>query len=298
MLGLEYFSFEELWNPIFLFAVAAVIIGYYYVIGPWREKHAPGEARATKLQQTMFIGAALLFYLVQGGPLNLLGHLMFTFHMVNMSVSYLIVPPMLLLSVPGFVWRKAFSSPWWRKLRLLTNPIVALLLFNVMFSVYHVPAVHDYVMTHYTIHRIYYLLLLVAAILMWWQIACPVPEWNRLTDLKKMAYVFANGVLLTPACALIIFASNPMYAIYNDPDVWVKAMGYCVSGDPSRLLEQFEGPQFFNLMKPVEDQQLGGIVMKLVQELMYGIILAYIFLHWFRKEHTEDDMPNSNPKTA
>jgi putative membrane protein len=125
-----------------------------------------------------------------------------------------------------------------------------------------------------------------------------VPEWNRLTDLKKMAYVFANGVLLTPACALIIFASNPMYAIYNDPDVWVKAMGYCVSGDPSRLLEQFEGPQFFNLMKPVEDQQLGGIVMKLVQELMYGIILAYIFLHWFRKEHTEDDMPNSNPKTA
>lgn len=298
MLGLQYFTFEELWTPLFLFATAAVVILYYYLIGPWRERHAPGEQRASVWRQTLFVSAAVLFYLVQGGPLSLLGHLMFTFHMVNMSISYLIVPPMILLSVPGYVWKKIFSAAWWKYGRLLTNPIAALLMFNVLFSVYHVPVVHDFVMTHYAIHRIYYMVLLIAAMLMWWQIACPVPEWNRLSDLKKMAYVFANGVLLTPACALIIFASTPMYATYNDPNVWVQAMGYCVSGDPSRLLTMFDGPQFFNLMKPVEDQQLGGIVMKLVQELMYGLILAYIFFHWFKKEHTEDDMPGSNPNTG
>lgn len=301
MLGLQYFSFEELWNPIFLFAAAAVIILYYYLIGPWREKHAPAERKATVFQQTLFISAVLLFYLVQGGPVNLLGHLMFTFHMIDMSVSYLIVPPMILLALPGYIWKKAFSAAWWRKLSFMMNPIVTILLFNILFSVYHIPVVHDFVMTHYTVHRLYYFILLVASLMMWWQIACPVPEWNRLTDLKKMAYVFANGVLLTPACALIIFASTPMYATYNDPQVWVQAMGYCVSGDSMRLLALVDGPQFFNLMEPVEDQQLGGIVMKLIQELMYGIILAYIFFHWFKKEHTEDDMPNPNsnpePKT-
>lgn len=298
MLGLQYFRFEELWTPMFLFGTAAVVILYFYLIGPWRERHAPGAPAATALQKVMFVSAAVMFYLVHGGPINLLGHLMFTFHMVNMSVSYLIVPPLVLLGIPAFIWRKMFSARFWKKFNLLMHPIVTLVLFNMLFSIYHVPLVHDYVMTHFSVHRLYYAVLLITSIMMWWQIACPVPEWNRLTDLKRMAYVFANGILLTPACALIIFAKEPMFAVYSDPNVWVTAMGYCVSGDPGRLLDSFSGPQFFNLMDVVEDQQLGGIVMKLVQELMYGIILAYIFKQWFKREHTEDDLPNTNTGTA
>lgn len=298
MLGLQYFRFEELWTPLFFFGMAAIVILYFYLIGPWRERHFPQEPAATVKQKTLFVSAAVLVYLVHGGPLNLLGHLMFTFHMVNMSISYLIVPPMVLLGVPAFIWRKMFEARFWKKLGWLMHPIAALVLFNMLFSIYHIPLVHDYVMTHFTVHRLYYLVLFITAFIMWWQIACPVPEWNRLTDLKKMAYVFANGMLLSPACALIIFAKSSMYAIYSDPNVWVTAMGYCVTGDPSRLLESFSGPQFFNLMDVVEDQQLGGIVMKLVQELMYGIILAYIFKQWFKREHTEDELPNTNPNTG
>ncbi|MBD2868460.1 cytochrome c oxidase assembly factor CtaG [Paenibacillus arenilitoris] len=298
MLGLQYFTFEELWTPWFLFGMAAIVILYFYLIGPWREKHNPQAPAATGMQKALFVSAIVLLYLAHGGPLNLLGHLMFTFHMVNMSISYLIVPPMVLLGVPSFVWRKMFSAGFWKKFSLLMHPIITIVLFNMLFSIYHVPVVHDYVMTHFTVHRLYYLVLLVTSFMMWWQIASPVPEWSKLTDLKKMAYVFANGVLLTPACALIIFANESMYAIYSDPNVWVTAMGYCVSGDPSRLLESFSGPQFFNLMDVKEDQQTGGIIMKLVQELMYGIILAYIFKQWFKKEHTEDELPNSNPNTG
>lgn len=296
MLGLDYFTFEELWSPMFFFAMAAVVILYFYLVGPWRLKHFPEEKGATGMQKTMFVAAVLFFYLCHGGPLNLLGHLMFTFHMVNMSVSYLIVPPMVLMAVPGYVWRRMFGAPFWRKFRFLMHPIATLVLFNMLFSIYHVPAVHDYVMTNFTVHRLYYAVLLITSFMMWWQIACPVKEWARLTDLKKMAYVFANGVLLTPACALIIFAPGSLYATYNDPQVWATAMGYCMSRDTSILLEEFSGPQFFNLMGVAEDQQLGGIIMKLVQELMYGIILAYIFRQWFKREHTEDELPN--PGTA
>ncbi|MCF2939104.1 cytochrome c oxidase assembly factor CtaG [Paenibacillus alkaliterrae] len=298
MLGLQYFRFEELWTPLFFFGMAAIVILYFYLIGPWRERHFPQAPAATTLQKAMFVSAAAMFYLVHGGPLNLLGHLMFTFHMVNMSVSYLIVPPMVLVGVPSFIWRKMFEARFWKKFSLLMHPIITLVLFNMLFSIYHVPLVHDYVMTHFTVHRLYYFILLVTAFMMWWQIACPVPEWNRLNDMKRMAYVFANGVLLTPACALIIFAKGSMYAVYSDPNVWVTAMGYCITGDPSRLLDSFSGPQFFNLMDVVEDQQLGGIVMKLVQELMYGIILAYIFKQWFKREHKEDELPNTNPNTG
>ncbi|NBD23925.1 cytochrome c oxidase assembly factor CtaG [Paenibacillus glycinis] len=296
MLGLQYFSFEELWSPWFFFFMTALVILYFYLAGPWKEKHAPQDAKVTVLQKTLFVSGMVLYYMAQGGPLELLGHLMFTFHMVNMSLSYLIAPPLLLLGIPAFMWRRFFRGSFWAKLSWTMHPIFTLVLFNMLFSIYHVPVVHDYVMTHFAVHRLYYLVLLVTSFMMWWQIACPVPEWNRLTDLRKMAYIFANGMLLTPACALIIFSTSSMYATYSDPEVWARAMGYCVSGDPGALLAKFTGPTFFNLMSPAEDQQLGGIVMKLVQELMYGCILAYVFFQWYKREHgdaTDDEIPDN-----
>ncbi|MFD0712779.1 cytochrome c oxidase assembly factor CtaG [Paenibacillus sp. GCM10027626] len=297
MLGLEYFSFEEQWSPLFFFFMAAVVILYFYLVGPWKEKHAAAAPTVTGKQKFQFISAAALFYLAQGGPLDLLGHLTFTFHMSSMAISYLIVPPLLLLSIPEFLWKAAFGHSFWRKLRVFMNPIFTLLAFNIIFSLYHVPLVHDYVMTHYTIHRLYYVVLFVTSMMMWWQIVAPVQEWARLVDVKKMAYIFANGLLLTPACALIIFADSTLYATYNDPQVWVKAMGYCVAGDPSYLLEKFNGPSFFNIMKPLEDQQTGGVIMKLIQEIMYGAILAYVFKQWYKREHadSDDDLPNPGP---
>jgi len=293
MFGLQYFSFEDQWSPLFFFFMAAIVILYFYLIGPWKEKHAPTAPKVNWKQKTMFVAAAIMFYLALGGPLDLLGHLSFTFHMTSMSMSYLIAPPLFLLSVPEFIWRRAFQARFWSKLKFFMNPIFTLLAFNVLFSIYHVPLVHDYVMTNFTVHRLYYVVLLITSLMMWWQIASPVPEWAKLADVKKMAYIFANGLLLTPACALIIFAETPLYAIYNDPDVWVKAMGYCVAGDPSFLLEKFAGPEFFNIMKPLEDQQTGGVIMKLVQEVMYGAILAYVFKKWYKREHadSDDDLP-------
>jgi putative membrane protein len=276
--------------------MAAVVILYLYVDGPYRRKHAPEDNGTSVMQKVSFILGVILLYLAQAGPLSLLGHMMFTFHMLNMSLSYLIVPPLVLLGTTAYMWRLLFRAAWWKKFKFMTNPILCLILFNMVFSLYHVPVVHDYVMTHYTIHRMFYVVLLIAAFLMWIQVVCPVPEWNRLTDLRKMAYIFANGALLTPACALIIFSGSPMYAVYSDPNEWVKMMGYCVSGDPSYLLAQ--GPSFFNLMTPLEDQQTGGIIMKLLQEVLYGTILAYIFKQWFKREHSDDDMPRTEPNPA
>lgn len=290
MFGLEYFSFEERWSPLFLFFILALVIGYYYLIGPWKQRHAADEPLVTWTQKMWFLSGMVLFYLVQGGPLELLGHLTFLFHMTNMSISYLIVPPMIILGIPPFLWRKWFSSTKWHKFEVLMHPIFTLVLFNMLFSVYHLPAVHDYVMTNYTLHRVYYALLLVTSFMMWWQVVDPLPESSRLNGVKKMAYVFTNGLLLTPACALIIFASSPLYATYNDPQVWAEAMGYCVSGNAQQLLDQFStGPQLFNVLSPLEDQQAGGIIMKLVQEVMYGSILFYIFKQWYNKEHGDSN---------
>ncbi|MFC6333897.1 cytochrome c oxidase assembly factor CtaG [Paenibacillus septentrionalis] len=290
MLGLQYFSFQEVWSPMFLFATIGVIIGYLYLVGPWRERHFPMEPPVSKGRKLLFISAALLYYLSYEGPLGFLGHIMFSFHMTNMAISYLIVPPMVLFSVPGFLWSKAFSARFWRKLKFLMHPIVTLIMFNMLFSIYHIPVIHDYVMTNFTVHRLYYLVMLIAAFMMWWHVYTPIKDMPQMPHVKRLAYIFANGVLLTPACALIIFSDAPLYAIYNDPEVWVNAMGFCIPGDTSYLLSltEFQGPQFFNMFTTLEDQQAGGIIMKLIQEVTYGVLLALVFREWFSKEHKQE----------
>ncbi|KIL37511.1 cytochrome C oxidase assembly protein [Cohnella kolymensis] len=290
MWGLEYFSFRDLWSPLFMVFMMAVIVLYTFVVGPWRDRFAGGKP-VSFTRQASFIAAAVLLYFTQGGPLSLLGHLMFTFHMTNMAISYILVPPMLIYGIPDWLWRAMFKPKFWRMFRILLNPIISLGLFIFMFSFYHMPDNHDYIMTNFTVHTVYYIALLISAMLMWWQICCPVPEWNRISALMKLGYIFLSGLLLTPACVMIIFASSPLFAVYSDPDVWVKAMGYCVSGDSKAMLSTFDGPGFFNLMTPLEDQQLGGIVMKLLQEFVNAAALYAVFMQWYRSERSREDEP-------
>lgn len=290
MLGLQYFSFADLWSPIELAVAVAVVIVYWIATGPKRTWF-PDSAPVSIGRKMAFVVGVALYYFAQSGPLSLLGHLMFSAHMTAMSIAYLIAPPLMLIGIPGWFVRSLLRyRPIERILKALTHPLIAVLCFNMLFSFYHMPAIHDYVMTHFTIHRLFFAVLLVAAFMMWWPVISPVPEWNRLSELKKMAYIFANGVLITPACALIIFANTAVFATYNDPAIWAKAMGYCVPTNASLLLDQFEGPQYFALFDPQEDQQLGGVIMKIMQEITYGAALAYIFFSWYSRERAKDDL--------
>lgn len=289
MMGLEYFSFSELWSPVMIVFTMAAGVVYTFVVGPWRT-HFKDSAPVPMKKQITFLIALFLLYLAQAGPLSLLGHLMFTFHMVNMAISYFIVPPMLLYSVPGWFWKWAFGRKFWRPFRFVTSPLISLFLFNLLFSFYHMPDIHDWIMVHTTFHAWFYFVLFVTAMMNWWHIHCPVPEWARLRPVLRMAYIFGNGLLLTPACAMIIFAGTPLFAVYNDPNVWAQAMQYCVSGDPAKLLAEFQdGPAFFNLMSAEDDQQLGGILMKFLQEFMNIGALAVVFMHWYRQERERED---------
>jgi putative membrane protein len=288
MFGLGNFGFSELWSPVFLLCAIAIAILYFYLTGPLRVRFKDSEPVNWELR-VRFLSGLFLYYFALGGPLNILAHTMFSAHMLAMAIAYLIVPPLILLGLPAWLVRPLFEYKGMKIVLKAMHPLICLLLFNVLFSFYHIPVIHDVVMTNYLLHTIFYIVMLIAAFMMWWQITCPVPELRRLSDLQRMAYVFANGVLLTPACALIVFAGAPMYASFSDPLIWAKAMGYCIPAGATAILADFGGPDYFALIPALDDQQLGGVIMKLVQEIMYGGILAYIFFQWYRRENPDDE---------
>lgn len=297
MFGLTGFSWASMWSPWAMLFFAAIAVLYLYITGPGRTAFRGSEPVPTS-QKIWFVSGVIVLYFAFGSPIDLLGHLMFTFHMLGMALAYIIAAPMLLAGMPGWLLEPIARVPVLKSAKWLLHPIVAILLFNAAFSVYHIPAVHDYVMTHYTVHTLYYILLMITSLLMWFPVICPVKSLDKLEGFKKMGYIFANSVLLMPACALIIFSGTAMYSTYTDPALWAVAMGYCLPQNSTAILEMFQGPSSLQWMPPLEDQQTGGVVMKLIQELVYGSILIYVFLQWYRRENPKQSDLSHEPSEA
>ncbi len=228
-------------------------------------------------------------YIIKGSPIDLMAHIMFTMHMVQMAILLLLVPIFIIKGIPWWVWKVAIEAPVVKPLfRVLTLPVVAIFVFIGLFSFYHLPSVLDYIKLNETLHSTYTFVLFVSAVLMYWPLIQKMPESSQMKPLYKLAYIIANAVLITPACALIIFAPNAMYETYTNGDAWLKAMELCVPASTLSGLS-LSGPELFTDMKPVADQQLGGVLMKILQELIFGVLIASIFTKWYRSEQKDPD---------
>lgn len=286
-MSFDIFGFRALWSPYFLMTLLIITTLFFLVIGPWRTKFK-NSTPVTVKQQVIFVLAILSLYISKGSPVDLLGHIMFSAHMTQMAILYLVVPPLLILGIPNWLWEFILYRPVIKPVfKLLSKPIIALIFFNGVFSLYHVPLVFDFVKTDPVYHSIMTTIIFVGAMSMWWPLLNTLPGWKSINGIKKVGYIFADGVLLTPACALIIFATEPLYMTYSEPQAWLNALQLCVPADMLAGLN-LTGPDMFNTLPLVEDQQLGGVLMKIIQEIVYGTILAYIFFQWARKEREKD----------
>ncbi|WP_100011074.1 cytochrome c oxidase assembly factor CtaG [Lentibacillus sediminis] len=293
-LELQIFGFRALWSPYYLLFLIGLAILYFFITGPYRKKFNETDAPPTALQQMSFYCAIVLLYMVKGSPIDLLSHIMLTAHMIQMAIYYLIVPILIIKGIPAWIWKKVVDAPGIAPvIRLLTKPVISLLLFNGLFSIYHIPVVFDFAKSSQFAHTSISLVILVAAFIVWWPIVTPLKEFDTMKPMLKMLYIFANSVLITPACVLIIFAGEPLFATYSQSGEWVQALALCVPGDVlSGIAIPLSGPEMFSPLSTMVDQQLGGIIMKVVQEITYGVLLGRVIFQWFKQDgQTIDPLP-------
>ncbi|MDO3680905.1 cytochrome c oxidase assembly protein [Paenibacillus ehimensis] len=275
-LMMDTYGFRVVWGLEMLLTVALAAVFYM------RYKGGTVSGRQTA---SFFVGLFLLYFAL-GGPLNLGGHFWFSIHMLQQSVMYLIVPPLLLRGMPEGFFRALSDNPWSRRvIRVFGNPIFAMFLFNGAFSFYHIPVIFDAAMSNYALHNALHLLLFFSAFALWWSVFSPAGAIYAMSELKKMGYIFLNGILLTPACALIIFAKAPMYETYTAGGQLLCLPFYAIPVEPVA----FSSPW----LTPLSDQQLGGVIMKIMQEISYGCLLGLVFFQWYRREKDKaEDLPD------
>jgi putative membrane protein len=244
----------------------SVIIGtgllgalYFYGIGPYRRRH--GHPPASPWQVLSFSGALLVLLLVLNGPVHdLSDYYLFSMHMVQHLVLTLIFPPLLLAGIPTWLLRPLLLQPGVLGLgRFLTRPVVAAVLFSISIAVWHLPFFYDLMMRSHEVHIATHLLFMVTATLMWWPVMGPAPELPRLPSGVAMLYLFLVGIPMQIVAALITFADQVLYPWYSvAPRTWG--------------------------LSPLDDQQLGGLLMWIPGNLWLFGAIGVLFFRWARED--------------
>jgi putative membrane protein len=239
------------WHPSVLIGLA--LLGGLYVY--W------GGLRASRRQIAAFAGALVVLGLSLNGPLhNLSDRYLFSAHMGQHLVLTLVFPPLLLYGTPAWVIRPIIGPRAVQRLaRWATRPLVAGVLFSVPITLWHFPQFYEAALEHHPLHIVQHLVFLATAVIMWWPVLSPVPELPRASYPTQLIYLFALGLPMSLAGALITLSDAVLYPFY------------------------IAAPRLWGLTS-LADQQLGGLAMWVVGTIYLWVAASVVWFRWAMRE--------------
>lgn len=228
------------WNiPLLLLGVSIAI---FYIILVKQMT----ELTMLHRQPLLFFLSLSLLVLLVGSPLATVSHLSFSLHMIQMSVLFFIIPPLIIVGIPKPIFQLLLKIPL-LKVLLVASPFIALIIFSVLFFMYHLPFILNTFSINPSIHTIYFTILFILALRMWWPITSPFNKLRKYSESKER-YAFLSGLLLLPACS--IFIINAFMDGMNNPFLTQLMTKLCLPShsNAAALLPPLINPRLDQLM--------------------------------------------------
>ncbi len=230
------------WNvPLFVFTICLTVIYFMNI-----------KRKIKPLQPILFLIGIWLLYIVIGSPLLTISYLSFSFHMIQMSFLFFIVPPLILLGIPTNIYEKIVAIPYFKKVRKgLLTPKAALIIFAILFLLYHLPFLLTMISEYPGLQKTYLTILFILAFRMGWPLASPNPA-QRLLATKRKKYLLQSSIYIMPACMMFILSA--LLAEMGNPFLGQMTAHLCLpAGSTMNVL-----PAPFNTKY---DQMLAGVFM-------------------------------------
>jgi putative membrane protein len=212
-------------------------------------------------RRTGYFAAALgLFLIMLMSPINTLadGYL-FSAHMVQHIVLLLIVPALLLLSLPRSLSLAVRS-------RLLGLPLAGWIAGVGAMWFWHAPVLCDAAVSSRPVHALQIVSLLVLGSAFWRPILAPREE-ERLSPPGAVLYLFSACVACSVLGIIITFSPVTVCSIYTLQPL-----------DPLGMLHTIRTNWGFT---PERDQQIGGLLMWVPMCLIYLFAIFAQIARWF-----------------
>ncbi len=251
-------------HPDVLLLVGALALGYVFAvrrIGPTKV-HAV-ERAASRLQIGAFSAGLIAILVAATWPVHDIaeGRLYFV-HMIQHMLLSLVAPPLLMIGTPDWLWRFLLGRRGIAVLQRLSRPLIALVIFNIVIAVSHIPDVVTLAsrseLFHFTMHAV----LFTSAILMWTPVLNPLIELPKLSYPARMFYLFLQSLVPTVPASFLTFGHTVLYHVYEGaPRLWG--------------------------VDALTDQRAAGLIMKLVGGFLLWGVIAYYFFKWSGIEERE-----------
>jgi putative membrane protein len=229
------------------------------------------------------LAGTIMFFLTLASPIDTLadGYL-FSAHMLQHLLLLLIIPPLILLSLPSAPVPNHFQNGRWQWLNwIMRRPLILWFLGVGGMWLWHAPMLCNAAVSNVWIHRLQYVSLLLMGFAFWWPIIGPWSK-QRIAPLAGMIYLFSACVGCTVLGIIITFSPVEVCSIYLHP---VDRLGILP------LIQNQWG------LTPAKDQQLGGLLMWVPACLIYFCGIFALFARWHGEVRDEAIIPESQPKT-
>jgi cytochrome c oxidase assembly factor CtaG len=148
---------------------------------------------------------------------------------------------------------------------VVTHPFVALPLWLANYMVWHLPWIYDAALERpATLLHVEHAMYFLTGVAMWWCLVQDAP--HALGSGARAAYVFFAFVLGSPIGLVLALVPDALYDFYVHAHhrVWG--------------------------LDPLEDQQLGGILMTFEQAIVFFVVFAYWFFRFLGEEERREDV--------
>lgn len=259
------------WWPFEPWAVACLVLGgALYILGLVRLWRHAGAGRGVHARRALaFATAWLVTAAALVGPLDALAARLFSAHMLQHEALMVVAAPLFVIGRPLGAWawalplagRRAlgrlFHRPAWRTPWLVvTGPLAAWIVHALALWLWHLPAWFEAALASEGIHALQHASFLLAALLYWWSVLGLGAQRNRGA---AMASLFTTMIHTSALGALLALSPVAWYPSYGG------------------------GTLAFGL-DPLEDQQLGGLVMWIPAGFAYVACGLATAAQWLQRQ--------------
>ncbi len=209
-----------------------------------------------RLRPVFFAAGVLVGFLALQSPIDVGGdEYLFLLHMLQHLLLMMVAPPLVLLGICGVRPPAHGSATLRRVCWAVTRPWPAALIFNAVMLAWHIPALYDATLTVEPIHVLEHLSFIGVGLIFWWPIVDPIrgPKTATVTPLTKIAMLVVSGIPPTVLGLIFALSRTPYYDFY------------------------VQAPRLWGLT-PIADQQIGGVVMLGLGNLIYFVAIVIIFV--------------------
>lgn len=216
----------------------------------------------------LFWGAMVFIYIAAASPIDSVGETyLFSMHMVQHNIFMYPVPWMILAGIPVWMaeyWLNKSGAIGQWAYKVLKHPVPACLLFNLIFTLWHIPFLYDWALKDRMVHNVEHFTMITSSIILW------LPTWNPIKRDRpiyplQMMYLIALAIAQLPVFAYVTFSKNVLYPTYA------------------------YAPRLTSLTAHA-DQQLGGVIMKITAMLVLFVSFFGIAMAWYESQVQADKL--------